>query len=396
MEKILLAQFQKVLNRGWLPYFDEVAEFTSTTTSLWLAIASRETNIENIRGDYRNGKYNGYGVVQVDIGTDPEYCKSWTPENVRGGLIGGAKIFLSKTKDTLNCVGVNSKVRSRSFVGKNVENDDLRRISTAAYNCGRWAHYHFSNLQNVDSTTTKSNYSRDVYDRAFFFAKFLDEYRGQDELKKELLQQGKYARPSHLQIANVLVNSSGSINEVIAEPNDSQENIAASDYHNDKETEQPVKIDDVYVNKGSIQKSEPRSSGETSNSILQTEEVVVKKNNTESDAFDFEDIKSIVTKFKSRILAIPTILFSGGITAFSYLKNLDHSIVIVGLTCTVLLVTVIVVCLMILKSKDRDRLASIELAKLKLQMQRESQSHALNVIQAQTASDPNKLTVRFE
>lgn len=195
-------QYQKVKRRGWLPVFQREAKRAGTSTAHLLGIGSRETNLENIRGDFRGGIYHGAGVLQVDIGTDPEYVRTWTPDKWEGSVVRGTDILISKIDDTLKTQNKRVAVRGRSFVGKPVEADDLRRIATAAYNCGRWAYYHFSNGNNVDSSTTGGQYSRSVYDRAIGFAKLLEaEGIEPNALKQEIIYQGKYARDRHKQEA---------------------------------------------------------------------------------------------------------------------------------------------------------------------------------------------------
>ena len=188
-------QFARVKKNGWLEWFQENAKKAGTTTAHLLGIGSRETNLKNIRGDFRGGEYHGFGVMQVDIGTDAEYVRTWTPDKVEPSVRRGTEIYLSKARDTRNCVGKRITIRNKSFSGQAVDDEDLRRIATAAYNCGRWAHYHFSKGNNVDSTTTGKDYSRDVYDRAIEFADILEkEGIEKNAVATELILQGKYAR----------------------------------------------------------------------------------------------------------------------------------------------------------------------------------------------------------
>lgn len=198
-------QYEKVKKRGWLPVFQREAKRVGTSTAHLLGIGSRETNLENIKGDYRNGRWNGFGPLQVDIGTDPEYARTWTSANWQQGVIRGADILIMKLEDVVRCGGRNVMVRKITFTAKKIDAaDDLRRIATAAYNCGRWAHYHFSKGQNVDSTTTGKDYSRDVYDRAFEFAKLLEaDGLEPNAVKQEIIYQGKYARDRHKQEAGI-------------------------------------------------------------------------------------------------------------------------------------------------------------------------------------------------
>lgn len=238
--KQLEAQFALAKKNGWLPILKREAERSGTTTAHGLGFSSRETNMKNIRGDFRNGKYNGYGPMQIDIGTDPAFARSWSSANFEPGIVGGFSIYRQKVKDTQNCVGKNVKVRSRSFVGRAVQNDDLRRVATAAYNCGRWGHYHYSKENNVDSTTTGKDYSRDVYDRAIEFADMLEKAGIEPgAVQRELELQGKYARVEHLKRFGVNLGVTRvQLSEVPAEdPAIEAENRA--DYTNEIEAEPP-------------------------------------------------------------------------------------------------------------------------------------------------------------
>lgn len=220
--KQMLDQFTRVTAAGWLPYFQKFAEIGKTTKAHALAIGSRETNLRNIKGDFRGGVYHGFGVSQVDIGTDPAYCRAWTPQNVEAGITRGGEIYLGKLRDVAACTGKKVKVKNKTFTGKRASADDARRIATAAYNCGRWAHYHFSQGEHIDSTTTGHDYSRDVYDRAVYFAAFLEgnviERSGKKltlkrdkslkvfepgALAREIELQGKYARPEHAALVSI-------------------------------------------------------------------------------------------------------------------------------------------------------------------------------------------------
>lgn len=250
----LLTQLLYVQGKDWMPFFATAAKTGKTTDSHMLAVGSRETKLKNIRGDYRNGKYNGFGVMQVDIGTDAEYARAWSLTNAKAGIIRGGEIYATKTADTKACVGKSVKVRSKTFTGKAVEPDDLRRISTAAYNCGRWAHYHFSRGEHIDRATTGADYSRDVYDRAIHFAAMLG---GQmvatrtikkkivctlapdarlavvDEtaLGREIKLQGKYCRPEHA--ALIGQNQPGGESLPLVSPQGSDTDLAPVDYYRD-------------------------------------------------------------------------------------------------------------------------------------------------------------------
>lgn len=189
----LKAQYKFAKSNGWLPWFTEAAEKAGTTTAHFLAIASRETNIKNIRGDFRAGKYHGYGPMQIDIGTDAEFAKNWTPDNPEPGIKRGGEIYEEKVQQVIKGQGKRLKVRGKTFTGRAVEPDDIRRIATAAYNSGLWGYYHFSNHAHIDSSTTGKDYSRDVYRRALEFAELLEADGEDGAFAQEVELMGKYA-----------------------------------------------------------------------------------------------------------------------------------------------------------------------------------------------------------
>jgi hypothetical protein len=77
-ENDLDQQFKRAQNSGWLLYFEVSGQQHNFVVELLLAIASRETDLQNIRGDFHDGSYHGYGIMQVDIGTDPQVRAAWT------------------------------------------------------------------------------------------------------------------------------------------------------------------------------------------------------------------------------------------------------------------------------------------------------------------------------
>jgi len=249
-------QLNRVIADGWLPFFQTAAQKAGTTTAHFLAIGSRETNLKNIRGDFRGGMYHGYGVMQVDIGTDAEYARTWTPQKVEPSIRRGGEIYLSKLKQVKNGVGKKLTVRGRSFVGREVDNDDARRIATAAYNCGLWAYYHFCSGQNVDTTTTGDDYSRDVYDRAVYFADLLEQMNIERKaVYNELFLQGKYARASHLAEFGVKL----SANRLKLPAGDAQETQSAleqTDYERPSAAENPTELQDPKPQQPPIETTE--------------------------------------------------------------------------------------------------------------------------------------------
>lgn len=262
-------QFDRLTVNGWLEYFRREAERGGTTTAHLLGTGSRETNLKNIKGDFRNGHYNGFGILQIDIGTDPEYCRHWTDDDVEGGIVGGVHIYLAKIYDTKACVGKRVMVRNRSFTGKAVEADDLRRIATSAYNCGRWAHYHFSRGEHIDSTSTGHDYSRDVYDRAVEFADILQKKGIEaNAVSIELSLQGKYARNEHYDRFG-LGRNPGRLKAQPGEPQESQDTLAAADFERDGVLA-GISDDDILDLTGSITESPATPIGASAGALAVT------------------------------------------------------------------------------------------------------------------------------
>src|SRR4051812_8658535 len=110
----IVQHFEKALQRGWLPYFSQAALKYDFPLALLLALASRETNMTNMKGDFRvskyfpNGGYHGYGILQVDIGTDAQWIASGAWQRVDEAIMHGTKILASK-RDELNRMWTSSR-----------------------------------------------------------------------------------------------------------------------------------------------------------------------------------------------------------------------------------------------------------------------------------------------
>src|SRR5581483_12077172 len=95
-EPDLQEQLDRAIASGWIAFFQNAAAAHDFPLELLLGIASRETDMQNVKGDKRNGVYHGYGIMQVDIGTDPAFCAAWTPDNVDGSIQRGTQILAGK------------------------------------------------------------------------------------------------------------------------------------------------------------------------------------------------------------------------------------------------------------------------------------------------------------
>lgn len=170
-------QYKYAKAHGWLIHFANAAAKHGHTTADLMAIASRETNMRNIVGD--NG--HGYGVMQIDIRSFANFCTSGKWKDVEAAILKGAEVLGQKRDEIL---AVEKRARGycrfsgdggvRSFVPRALSNEDLHRVTVAAYNCGGAAYYHFSMGNDPDRGTTGKNYSKDVLARADEFQKLLD------------------------------------------------------------------------------------------------------------------------------------------------------------------------------------------------------------------------------
>ena len=153
-ETDLTRQFNRVTASGWIPFFESAAQQNGFDTEFLLAIASRETNLQNIKGDFHDGAFHGFGIMQVDVGTDPAFCASWTEQQVEPSIQRGTEILVEKRK---------------SLAAKNIT--DPKAIA-AAYNTGAG-----NVIRSVgagldpDRTTTGHDYGSDVLARMAVFQK---------------------------------------------------------------------------------------------------------------------------------------------------------------------------------------------------------------------------------
>jgi hypothetical protein len=155
-EADLRKQYESAKQNGWLAHFQDAAQLHRFPVALLLAISSRETNMRNIKGDFRDGLYHGYGIMQVDIGTNPEFCKAWTPDQVKESVQCGCRILSGK----------------RAYLAKK-QITDLKAIA-AAYNTGEGnVSRSVAAGQDPDRTTTGRDYGRDVLARMEVFTRLL-------------------------------------------------------------------------------------------------------------------------------------------------------------------------------------------------------------------------------
>lgn len=162
----LAKQLQRAKTNGWVAMFKKSAADYQFPTEILMAIASRETNMRNIIGDGGHG----YGIMQIDDRSFPDWCHSGLWKDVSSGIQKGALVLDSKREAIRKGQGKTLKIGGLSFVGKaNLTPSELLRTSIAAYNAGLWAYYGLSKKGDPDFRTTGHDYSADTLKRAAYF-----------------------------------------------------------------------------------------------------------------------------------------------------------------------------------------------------------------------------------
>lgn len=153
-EAELKAQYERVVNNGWVTFFEKSAAVHAFAPEFLMAIASRETNMQNIKGDQQAGVFHGFGIMQIDVASYPEFCRTWTPAQVQPSIEYATQVLAQK-RDIL--------------AGHHIL--DLKSIA-ASYNTGQNnVCRSYAQHRDVDSTTTGRDYGRDVLNRMEVFAR---------------------------------------------------------------------------------------------------------------------------------------------------------------------------------------------------------------------------------
>lgn len=168
IRRFINQHFEKAKQRGYIPMFAAAAQQYDFPIALLMAIASRETNMTNMLGDFRGGKYHGHGIMQVDIGTAPEWCASGAWRDVRQSIMKGTGILAQK-RVQLNREWPKGRQRTlREFLW----------VLAASYNQGAalkgGALGDFLTYGTPDRTTTGGDYGADVLGRMVEFQALLD------------------------------------------------------------------------------------------------------------------------------------------------------------------------------------------------------------------------------
>lgn len=156
-------QFDRAEKNGWLPLFAKSAADCGFDRAVLIGIASRETNMRNIVGDGGHG----YGLMQIDDRSFPDFCHSGLWQDVGAVIDKGAHVLKEK-RDTIRAgQGKALKIGAKfNFTGKpNLTDAELLATSIAAYNSGLWAYWGLSTKGDPDLKTTMHDYSADTLKR---------------------------------------------------------------------------------------------------------------------------------------------------------------------------------------------------------------------------------------
>ena len=85
-------QLGEAKRQGWTKHFADAGDKFGFSSATLLAIASRETNIKNIIGDGGHG----YGLMQIDDRSYPDFIKSGDWKDPRENIFKGAEVLDEK------------------------------------------------------------------------------------------------------------------------------------------------------------------------------------------------------------------------------------------------------------------------------------------------------------
>ncbi|MBA3578914.1 MAG: hypothetical protein H0W42_02915 [Gemmatimonadaceae bacterium] len=177
----LSAEVTRATNEGWVAYFVRAAAAFGLDPWVLMAIASRETGMggRKTATGYQwlttpGDAGHGFGMMQIDSRSFPEWTRLGHWRDAREGIWKGAEVLAAKRRDIVSREGLSLTVRERSgqtwpFVMPVLRGGALLDCAIAAYNSGDWAPYHVSRGRSPDYGTTGKNYAADVRERAAEF-----------------------------------------------------------------------------------------------------------------------------------------------------------------------------------------------------------------------------------
>jgi hypothetical protein len=158
-------QYERAELAGWLPQFLKSAKENQFEPEILLAVASRETNMRNIRGDMQHGVYQGYGLMQVDIKSFPDWVKSNAWKDPIESIKKGSSVLHEKRHEVAN------RAKAAEI---ELSDANLLWISLASYNHGSSGSFRsFITDGHPDEGTTGHDYGKDCLARAKVFKALL-------------------------------------------------------------------------------------------------------------------------------------------------------------------------------------------------------------------------------
>lgn len=177
----LKAQIERAKAKGWVTFFENAARTVTHgyfDTADLLAIGSRESNLDPIWLTKPGDKGNGFGLMQADKRSFPEFTKTQAWKNAETGIMFGAKVLMQKWADYENSIGQKREVKSSKggrfyYTGKQASGSVAQHIVISGYNSGRWSQYAYAKGQDIDKYSTGHDYGKDVMERAAYIRTLL-------------------------------------------------------------------------------------------------------------------------------------------------------------------------------------------------------------------------------
>jgi hypothetical protein len=176
-------QYERAKRLGWIPYFQEAAKTITRgrfDTADLMAIGSRESNLDPKWLTKAGDNGNGFGLMQADKRSFPNFTKTDAWKDAKTGILFGAEVLMQKWKDNQSGIGLKRGVKSSKtgrmsyFIGKDIgQGFEAQEVTIASYNAGRWPAYAVSIGRHPDTYTTGKDYSQDVLARAKVFRELL-------------------------------------------------------------------------------------------------------------------------------------------------------------------------------------------------------------------------------
>lgn len=159
----LVIQLDNIQHNGLLGRLKIAADANGLPLAFVVAIASRETNCNNILGDWQGGEHHGVGIMQIDVQHDiarkmrDDGSWKWNPQP----LIDFGCALLAQ-----NLLTVQSHLPALPLAVQ-------QQIAAAGYNCGVQRAIGAAMAGDPDSKTTGKDYGRDTMARMAVFEQLL-------------------------------------------------------------------------------------------------------------------------------------------------------------------------------------------------------------------------------